>query len=341
MRGKPEIWACGIAYALGTVNFLFDKTQTPHMRADELCAAFGVKQRSGSNKAKLIRDMFGMYQFDPNWCLPSLIDDNPIAWMLQINGLVVDARHMPREIQEIAYQKGLIPYIPADQPKKWRFVSGSASRPMTETHIVTPGNDPSLRESVLAFARRYEFEEGHSLQDERLALRLFDETAALGLHDMNEPALFDLDIAPRDILSYAAILHDIGYWYGYDKHHKHAFKMIMAGEIPGLSDRERTLVAHVARYHRAALPDPNKHKAFASLGEADQELVIQLAAILRFADGLDRTHTDAVEDLRCDLDRDRLIVTLLPGHGDETERWAGQKKARFFEQVFGVEVALR
>lgn len=115
LRGNPEIWACGILYALGTVNFLFDKSQSPHMRADELCAAFGVSQSSGANKAKLIRDMFKMYQMDPNWCLPSLVDENPFVWILQVNGMMVDVRHMPREVQEIAYEKGLIPYIPADR----------------------------------------------------------------------------------------------------------------------------------------------------------------------------------------------------------------------------------
>ena len=114
-RGKPEIWACGIVYALGTVNFLFDRTQSPHMRADELCAAFGVSKSSGSNKAKLIRDLFDMYQMDPNWCLPSLIDENPLIWMLEVNGLIVDVRNTPREIQEIAFEKGLIPYIPSDR----------------------------------------------------------------------------------------------------------------------------------------------------------------------------------------------------------------------------------
>ena len=67
LRGNPEVWACGILYALGTANFLFDKSQSPYMRADELCAAFGVSQSSGSNKAKLIREMFKMYQLDPNW----------------------------------------------------------------------------------------------------------------------------------------------------------------------------------------------------------------------------------------------------------------------------------
>lgn len=117
-RGKPEIWACGIVYALGTVNFLFDASQTPHIRADALCAAFGVNQSSAANKARLIRDMYGMFQFDSRWCLPSLVDHNPMAWMLQVNGLIVDVRQMPREVQEIAYQQGLIPYIPADRPAK-------------------------------------------------------------------------------------------------------------------------------------------------------------------------------------------------------------------------------
>jgi hypothetical protein len=115
LRGSPEIWACGILYALGTINFLFDKSQSPHMRVDELCAAFGVSKSSGSNKAQFIRDMFKMNQMDPDWCLPSMMDKNPLIWMLQIDGYLVDIRHMPRDIQELAFQKGLIPYIPADQ----------------------------------------------------------------------------------------------------------------------------------------------------------------------------------------------------------------------------------
>jgi len=85
------------------------------MRADELCAVFGVSQSSAANKAKTIRDMLKMYPFDPNWCLPSKMDDNPMVWMLQVNGMTVDIRHMPREVQVIAYEKGLISYIPADR----------------------------------------------------------------------------------------------------------------------------------------------------------------------------------------------------------------------------------
>ena len=114
LRGRPGTWACGIVYALGTVNFLFDKSQTPHLTADELSAAFGVSKSTGANKAKQIRDIFGMYQLDPNWSLPSRMDRNPLVWMLEVNGLVVDVRYMPLEVQEIAFRKGLIPYIPGD-----------------------------------------------------------------------------------------------------------------------------------------------------------------------------------------------------------------------------------
>lgn len=207
-----------------------------------------------------------------------------------------------------------------------------------------------LRDTIVALARRYDFEEGHSLRDERLALRLFDEMARLGLHTLaapqfppvpSVPAPESHALTPREILSLAALLHDIGYVEGYESHHKTAFRLIMAAPIPGLSPRDQALIAHVARYHRGALPEPSKHSAFAALPPEDRSLIEQLGAILRFADGLDRSHTDAVQDLRCELQGGELVVTLLPGHNDDGERWAGQKKARWFEAVYGVNVVLR
>lgn len=116
-RGKTEVWACGIAYTIGMVNFLFDKTQKPHMRADELCRAFGVSPSTGSNKSQVIRKMFNMMRFDPRWTLPSLMDQNPLVWMIMVNGFIIDARYAPREVQEIAFRKGLIPYIPGERPQ--------------------------------------------------------------------------------------------------------------------------------------------------------------------------------------------------------------------------------
>lgn len=111
-RGKPNSWACGIVYALGFVNFLFDKSFDPYLSAADLCDGFGVSKSTGSNKSGQIRELMDMVQFDPNWCLPSLMDDNPLAWMIMVDGLVVDARSLPLPIQEVAYEKGLIPYVP-------------------------------------------------------------------------------------------------------------------------------------------------------------------------------------------------------------------------------------
>lgn len=109
--GQLKTWACGIVYALGAANFLFDKSQQPTMRAVELCAGFGVSQSTGSAKAKVVRDALGMRQMDPQWYRPSKMENNPLAWMIMVDGFVVDVRRMPRDVQEIAYEKGLIPYL--------------------------------------------------------------------------------------------------------------------------------------------------------------------------------------------------------------------------------------
>jgi hypothetical protein len=114
-RARTKSWAAGILYALAQVNFLFDKSQTPHMSARELCQALEVSQGTASAKARDIWNIIDLYPLHPDYCLPSLLDDNPMIWMLSVNGLIVDIRGMPRGVQVQAYQQGLIPYIPADQ----------------------------------------------------------------------------------------------------------------------------------------------------------------------------------------------------------------------------------
>jgi hypothetical protein len=116
-KGKVNTWACGIVHALGMVNFLFDPSQTPHMSASEIYQQFGVSQSTGSAKSKQVRDAMDMYPLDPKWCVPSNIDKNPLAWMVSINGLIVDVRNAPREFQEEAFRQGLIPYLPEDEQK--------------------------------------------------------------------------------------------------------------------------------------------------------------------------------------------------------------------------------
>jgi hypothetical protein len=117
LKGKPEGWAAGIVYALGRVNFLNDPSQTPHMRSAKIAEGFGVSVATMQAKAKVIREGLDLMPFHPAWSLPSKMDDNPLVWMLEVNGIVMDIRHAPREAQLVAYQKGLIPWIPADRPQ--------------------------------------------------------------------------------------------------------------------------------------------------------------------------------------------------------------------------------
>ena len=186
-RGRPEIWAAGILHALGLVNFLFDSSQTPYLRAEELARACGIAPSTMSAKSKLIREMFDMYPFDPDWCLPGKIDSNPLIWYLSVDGYIIDARTAPREIQEEAYRLGLIPYIPADRatpqpaaaPKSDQprcGLCGAADKPLTRTQCC--GNwicDDEDQYVMFSYARNschhnhsrytlcsYHFNEGHA-----------------------------------------------------------------------------------------------------------------------------------------------------------------------------------
>jgi hypothetical protein len=113
--GHAKSWACAIAFTVGSVNFLFDKSQIPHLRADELCAWFGLSKSTGGNKSNQIKQILKIGLMDIQWTLPSRMEQNPMAWTISVNGFIVDARSQPRLVQEEAYRKGLIPYIPGEK----------------------------------------------------------------------------------------------------------------------------------------------------------------------------------------------------------------------------------
>ncbi len=115
--GKPSSWASGIVHAIGWVNFLSDPSQKPYMTTDELAAGFGVSVGTMMAKSKIIRDEFDLIRMDPDWCTPAMLENNPLVWMLEVNGFIMDIRIAPREAQEEAYRQGLIPFIPADKQK--------------------------------------------------------------------------------------------------------------------------------------------------------------------------------------------------------------------------------
>ena len=115
--GRSNSWAAGIVYAIGSNNFIFDKSQPIHMTAKELAEPFGVAVSTASSKAAEIKKMLKIDYFRAEWCLPSEIDDNIMLWMVSIDGLPFDARQLPVEMQEICFEKGLIPYVPAYRNK--------------------------------------------------------------------------------------------------------------------------------------------------------------------------------------------------------------------------------
>ena len=102
------------------------------------------------------------------------------------------------------------------------------------------GEDHSLHEAALVVGRRFHFDEAHATQVTRLALRLFDDLALL----------HNLPASARPLLEVSGLLHDVGNAVSYQKHHRHSYYLIVNAEIPGLRERERELVARIARYHR-------------------------------------------------------------------------------------------
>ena len=189
--------------------------------------------------------------------------------------------------------------------------------------------DPRRR-SVLDLARRCEWNETHSLQVARIALRLFDELKSL--HDESDQA--------RELIEYAAILHDIGWHISSKGHHKHSMYLVNNGNLKGFGDEEVGIIASLARYHRKAGPS-QKHSEYAELSRRGRCIVDVGAAILRIADGLDRSHCHMVSDLSCTLSNGRVKVELH-GRGDmELELWAARRKTDVFSEVFGCAVTFK
>jgi hypothetical protein len=113
LRGDRRIWAAGIVYAIGRVNFLADPAQRPHLRTDHLAELLGVKQATMANKGRLIMDTLGIGLLDPEYSRSDMLDQNPMVWMIQVNDLILDARWLPEKLQIEAWRRGLIPYVPA------------------------------------------------------------------------------------------------------------------------------------------------------------------------------------------------------------------------------------
>ncbi len=185
------------------------------------------------------------------------------------------------------------------------------------------------RSSVFEFARSCRFDELHSIQVSRLAKRIFSVVASKNrLTDRH-----------GQLLEAGALLHDIGYFISYDRHHKHSYHLIRHANLFGFTPREREIVANLARYHRKAKPKQS-HDNFSSLGAEDQILVRKLGGILRLADGLDRRRNRQVIDIKCKLHKDVFELKLFGVNDLSVELYGAQSKGNLFESAFGCRLAV-
>jgi len=186
-------------------------------------------------------------------------------------------------------------------------------------------------EAAEALGRRFQYDEAHGRQAARISLALFDALRSK----------LALPASARSLLEVAALLHDVGNAVSYAKHHRHSYYVINNADIPGLADREREVVACVARFHRRRnLPDAG-HPDMANLTRAEAQLVRKLAALLRVADSLDRSHNQPVQDVKVTSRGENALLHLdVRGHVD-LELWDFEREAKVFQGVFGRKIRLK
>ncbi len=183
--------------------------------------------------------------------------------------------------------------------------------------------------SARILASRYQSDPGHGAHVGNLCARLFEE-----LGDLHQ-----LDPHDALLLQVSAILHEVGTYISPRAHHKHSEYIILNSEIFGLDRLDIVIVALVSRYHRHSGPKTD-HEAYRALGTEDRIRVNKLAAILRVADALERTHAQRVRKITIRREPGKLVLRL-PGLADAAvERIAMESKADLFQHVFGLAVVI-
>jgi exopolyphosphatase/guanosine-5'-triphosphate,3'-diphosphate pyrophosphatase len=197
------------------------------------------------------------------------------------------------------------------------------SRHLPDLSIRREVPDPRRR-SVLDLARRCDWHQTHGEQVARLCMQLFDQLKAL--HGLSKRA--------RELIEYAAMLHDIGWHIARERHHKHGMYLILHGNLKGFAPEEVKIMANIVRYHRKSGPK-SSHETFAELSGKAKKIVRVGAALLRISDGLDRSHCSVVSGLSCSTHR-RKVDVVIKSRGDaELEIWGGRRKMDLFAEVFG------
>ena len=191
--------------------------------------------------------------------------------------------------------------------------------------------EDAVSNKVKELAQSCHYEKGHAFQVNKLALRLFDLMKML--HGLGE--------REKKLLGSAAILHDIGWIQGQKQHHKASLEIIIrSGNKLPLDRRTLLMIGLIARYHRKSLPK-NSHKHYSELNGRSKLVVRKLASLLRFADGLDRSHRSSIEQIDCQILDNQLIVKIQTRELVPEDICTGNEKSDLLEEVFKRKVVIR
>jgi len=188
---------------------------------------------------------------------------------------------------------------------------------------IAPFRDPRRR-SVHELAYRYQWEERHAQHVAATATFLFDVCRSL----------YEGPARDVELLEYASLLHDVGYLVNHDTHAKHSRYLIKNADLQGFQPDEIAIMSLVARYHRGALPR-SSHKHYRRRSAAEQRRIRQLSALVRIAEGLDRSHFQNVTALRARLTDEALSLSLATKGDPQLEVWAAHDEGSMFEEEFG------
>jgi exopolyphosphatase/guanosine-5'-triphosphate,3'-diphosphate pyrophosphatase len=185
----------------------------------------------------------------------------------------------------------------------------------------------SVRErSVLQLGRSCTLDEKHAHIVAALALELFDSGRIIGLHNLGQ--------RERELLKYAAFLHDIGDFISFSSHHVHSYYIIKNAGLCGFNQREIAIIANVARFHRKKLPQ-KKSPNLTDLDKQSRKTVIVLSTLLRIAESLDRSHSGLVLSSRFRFeDREKTIIEIIAAGDCQLEIWGVESHMDAFEKAF-------
>jgi exopolyphosphatase / guanosine-5'-triphosphate,3'-diphosphate pyrophosphatase len=178
------------------------------------------------------------------------------------------------------------------------------------------------RRSVIEFGERCGYNPAHARHVSQLALSIFDQTRAV--HKLGD--------REREWLEYGALLHDAGVHISYERHHRHSYYLIKNGELRGFDPQEIEIIALLARYHRQATPK-KAHDGYGVLKSGLRRTVRTLAAMLRLAEGLDRSHAQVVTALDVVPRGNGYLIRLRAAGDAELELWAAHRHGAPLEDV--------